>query len=158
MKRTSFISVGISCLYEYRPLFEGPKVIGEITHHQVWFHDSINYSRNLECKNVTWRWVSFHSVFTFFFPDLIPFSFHSFIAFSFGFSKQNAGSIEFMSGDWLGNCITSTALSSKTLGLLFAICFGTLSIFIVKHCTMSCEACARAAHPAAVVWSHITGN
>ncbi len=60
--------------------------------------------------------------------------------FSFVFSKWNACSIGFRSGDWLGHCITVHFFPFKNSLVAFAVCFGSLSICTVKRCPMSSEA------------------
>ncbi len=60
--------------------------------------------------------------------------------FSFVFSKWNACSIGFRSGDWLGHCITVHFFSFKNSLVAFAVCFGSLSICTVKRHPMSSEA------------------
>ncbi len=61
-------------------------------------------------------------------------------SFSFVFSKWNACSIGFRSGDWLGHCITVHFFPFKNSLVAFAVCFGSLSICTVKHRPMSSEA------------------
>ncbi len=60
--------------------------------------------------------------------------------FSFVFSKWNACSIGFRSGDWLGHCITVHFFPFKNSLVAFAVCFGSLSICTVKRRPMSSEA------------------
>ena len=54
-------------------------------------------------------------------------------SFSFVFSKWNACSIGFRSGDWLGHCITFHFFALKNSLVAFTICFGSLSICTVKR-------------------------
>ncbi len=86
--------------------------------------------------------------------------------FSFVFSKWNACSIGFRSGDWLGHCITVHFFPFKNSLVAFAVCFGSLSICTVKRRPMSSEAFGWIwadniapkhfrIHPAAFVSSHI---
>ncbi len=60
--------------------------------------------------------------------------------FSFVFSKWNACSIGFRSGDWLGHCITVHFFPFKNSLVAFAVCFGSSSICTVKRRPMSSEA------------------
>ena len=60
--------------------------------------------------------------------------------FSFVFSKWNAWSIGFRSGDWFGHCITFHFFALKNYLVAFAVCFGSLSIYTVKRCPVSSEA------------------
>ena len=58
----------------------------------------------------------------------------------FSFSKWNACSIGFRSGDWLGHCRTFHFFALKMYWVAFAVCVGTLSICTVKLRPMSFEA------------------
>ena len=60
--------------------------------------------------------------------------------FSFVFSKWNARSIGFRSGDWLDHCRTFHFFALKNSLVAFAVCFGSLSICTVKRRPMSSEA------------------
>ena len=54
-------------------------------------------------------------------------------AFSFVFSKWNACSIGLRSGDWLGHCRIFHFFALKNSWVAYAVCFGSLSICIVKR-------------------------
>ncbi len=132
------------------PLVKGPKVMGQNNNHKSNFHflylvanplQSIT-AWSLERIDITRRWVSSlvmlcqASTATVFSSCL----FFGHFPFSFVFSKWNACSIGFRSGDWLGHCITVHFFPFKNSLVAFAVCFGSLSICTVKRRPMSSEA------------------
>ncbi len=129
------------------PLVKGPKVMGQNNNHKSNFHFLIlgckSFAVNYSLKSGTHRcWVSSlvmlcqASTATVFSSCL----FLGHFPFSFVFSKWNACSIGFRSGDWLGHCITVHFFPFKNSLVAFAVCFVSLFICTVKRRPMSSEA------------------
>ena len=132
-------------LYMCLPPFKGQKVMGQTNNHKSNFHFLIlgckSFAVNYSQKSGMHR---HHQMLGFIPGDALPhcstatvFSSCLFLGhfpFSFVFSKWDACSIGFRSGDWLGQCITFHFFALKNSLVAFAVCFGSLSICICPSC------------------------
>ena len=127
--------------YMCLPLFKGPKVMGPTNNHKSNFHFLIlgckSFAVNYSLKSGMHR----HYQMLGFIPgDAPPGLYCNCLQFLLVFSKWNACSIGFRSGDWLGHCITFHFFALKNSLVAFAVCFGSLSICTVKRRPISSEA------------------
>ena len=135
--------------YMCLPLFKGPNVMGQTNNHKSTFHFLIlgckSFAFNYSLKSGMHR---HHQTLGFIPGDALPGLYCNFSSclflghfpFSFVFSKWNACSIGFRSGEWLGHCITFHFFALKNSLVAFMVCFGSLSICTVKRRPMSSEA------------------
>ena len=127
--------------YMCLPLFKGPKVLGQTNNHKSNFHFLIlgckSFAVNYSLKSGTYRhhqtlvsslgMLCQASTATVFSSCL----FLGHFPFSLVFSKWNACSIGFRSGDWLGHCITFHFFAFKKV---FGCFRSMLRVIVHLHC------------------------